>query len=231
MARARAFEDMAARDSPAKLSPEAFRDRLDVSRENMDRLTLYAACLERWRRRINLVGAASMADLWRRHMLDSAQLLHHLPASSGALIDLGSGAGFPGLVLAILTGRPVHLVEADSRKAAFLRECARLTGAPATVHACRIEQMTPIPAAVITARALAPLPRLLGLAWPFLAVSAAFAPICLFPKGAKWQQELTAAQNKWKMSVESLASMTESTGRILRLGDISRNDSAPMQER
>jgi 16S rRNA (guanine527-N7)-methyltransferase len=197
----------------------------------MERLQIYAECLERWGARINLVSPASMADLWRRHMLDSAQLVDLLPPRSTALVDLGSGAGFPGLVIAILSGLPVRLVEADSRKAAFLGEAARLTAAPATVHASRIEAVSPMQVDVITARALAPLPKLLAYAAPFMEISADREPICLFLKGAKWQEELTAAQKKWNMRADSLASVSDPTGRVLVLGNLWRKESAPKYER
>ncbi len=197
----------------------------------MERLRIYVDCLARWGARINLVSAASMADPWRRHMLDSAQLVDHLPLRSTELVDLGSGAGFPGLVLAIVSGRRVHLIESDSRKSAFLGECARLTEAPATIHTCRIEAMTALPVDVITARALAPLPRLLGYASPFLEISADRSPICLFLKGASWQEELTAAQKEWNMATDSLASISEAAGRVLVLDRISRKESAPHHER
>ena len=137
--------------------------------------TLYLELLGRWQRAINLVGPATLADPWRRHVLDFGQLLAHLPAPAGPLVDLGSGAGFPGLVLALLGVPEVALIESDRRKAAFLREVARATGAEVAVHAERIEVCTPWPAAVVTARALAPLPRLLPLAEPFLAAD---APVC-----------------------------------------------------
>lgn len=224
-------EAMTARKAPAKLSPAEFRDRVGVSRETMARLTTYAECLARWNKRINLVGAASMADPWRRHMLDSAQLVDHLPIRAGELVDLGSGAGFPGLVVAIISGIRTHLIEADTRKAAFLREAVRLTGASATVHAVRIEDLEPFPVDVITARALAPLPALLGHALPILEFCAENAPICLFLKGAKWQEELTAARKEWNMQADSLASVSDPAGRVLVLGDVSRKESAPKHER
>ncbi len=193
----------------------------------MERLTIYAERLIRWNTRINLVGAASMTDLWRRHMLDSAQLIDRLPPRAAELVDLGTGAGFPGLVLAILSGLRAHLVEADTRKAAFLSEVARLTEASATVHSIRIEYLEPFPVDVITARALAPLPRLLDYASPILEVSAGRAPICLFLKGAKWQEELTTAQKEWSMRADSFTSISDPTGRVLILGNVSRRESAP----
>ena len=193
----------------------------------MERLTIYADCLARWGERINLVSAASMADVWRRHMLDSAQLVDHVPASSAELIDFGSGAGFPGLVLAILTGHRTHLVESDTRKAAFLREAARLTDAAAVVHPVRIEDLEPFPVNVLTARALAPLNKLLGHAWPFLEISAGNAPICLFLKGARWREELTEARKEWNMRADSSASVSDPSGRVLVIGRVSRGECAP----
>ena len=193
----------------------------------MERLAIYAERLIRWNTRINLVGAASMADLWRRHMLDSAQLIDRLPRRATEIVDLGAGAGFPGLVLSILTGLRAHLIESDTRKAAFLNEVARLTEATATIHSVRIEDLEPFPVDVISARALAPLPRLLELASPILEISAGSMPSCLFLKGAKWREELTAAQKQWSMRANSFASISDPTGRVLVLGNVSRRESAP----
>src|SRR5918912_3476535 len=114
------------------LTPEGFAELVPVSRETLDRLAAYLDLLRRWQRTINLVGAATLDDPWRRHLLDSAQLLRFLPEGVRRLVDLGSGAGLPGLALAILGVPEVHLIESDRRKAAFLREAARATGAAAT---------------------------------------------------------------------------------------------------
>ncbi len=152
------------------LSPEAFRDETGVSRETLERLECHASLLRKWTAHINLVSRRSLADLWRRHMLDSAQLMPLLPPPADCprvLLDMGSGAGFPGLVLAIMGAGHVHLVESDQRKAAFLREAVRLTGATATVHGSRIERLDSFPADVITARALAPLATLMAYAERF----------------------------------------------------------------
>ncbi len=124
------------------LGRAGFAAAIDVSRETLERLTLYLELLGRWQRAINLVGPATLADPWRRHVLDSAQLLAHLPAPAGPLVDLGSGAGFPGMVLALLGVPGVALIEADRRKAEFLRQVARATGAEVAVHAERIERLT-----------------------------------------------------------------------------------------
>jgi len=152
---------------------------LSVSRETLERLQVYVDLLARWNSRINLVSTASLNDVWRRHILDSGQLIQHIDQGAQVLVDLGSGAGLPGLVLGILGVPNVHLVEADQRKAAFLREAARLTKTPATIHATRIEAATPVPAHVVTARALAPLSVLLEWSSRFVTE----ATICLFPKG------------------------------------------------
>ena len=122
------------------LGRAGFAAQVDVSRETLDRLTLYLELLERWQPAINLVGPATLADPWRRHLLDSAQLVAHLPARRPLLVDLGSGAGFPGMVLAILGAGPVTLIESDRRKAQFLREVARATATDVTIRAERIEQ-------------------------------------------------------------------------------------------
>ncbi len=133
-------------------------------------------------------------------------------------IDLGSGAGFPGLIVAIASGIPFDLIEADQRKAAFLREAVRLTGAPANVHAVRIEAATIPPAPLITARALAPLPKLLSLAAPLLAPNGT----CLFLKGANAEAELTDAAAQWHMRADRIPSRTAPGARILRITDLSR---------
>src|SRR5262245_2955176 len=156
---------------------------INVSRETLRRLATYAALLEKWQAKINLVGPATLPDLWRRHFLDSAQLLPLLGHPSGTLVDLGSGAGFPGLVLTIMTDWRVHLVDSDQRKCAFLRQVALDCGVldRVTIHAKRIEQVTGIAADVVTARACAPLVELLALAAPFVGQTGR----CLFLKGAQ----------------------------------------------
>ena len=142
------------------LSAEGFASQADVSRETLARLEAYAALLIKWNKRINLVSRASLADLWRRHMLDSAQLITALPPPPidrpRRLVDLGSGAGFPGLVLAALGARDVHLIEADRRKVEFLRAAARAMDTSVTVHPGRSESVAPLAAGVVTARACAP---------------------------------------------------------------------------
>jgi 16S rRNA (guanine527-N7)-methyltransferase len=210
------------------MTPEEFLQALqaldpDVSRETIAKLETYAALLRKWQKAINLVSGATLDDLWRRHFLDSAQLLPLLApveAGDGGITDLGSGAGFPGLVLAILSGRPAQLVESDQRKAAFLGEAARATGCAERVkiQAGRIEAQKTWTAGTVTARALAELGQLLDWAAPFVGADT----VLLFPKGAKADEELTAAERVWKMITERRRSITDSTGLILRLSHLER---------
>lgn len=193
---------------------------INVSRETLQGLATYAALLEKWQPKINLVGAATLPDLWRRHFLDSAQLLPLLPAASGTLADLGSGAGFPGLVLAIMTGWRVHLLDSDQRKCAFLRQVALDCGVldRVTIHAKRIEQVTGIAADVVTARACAPLAELLDLAAPFIGEKGTG----LFLKGAQAEEELTQAQRHWTMRLDKRASISDPAGTILIVSHLKR---------
>lgn len=183
-----------------------------VSRETEERLSLYCTLLRRWSARINLVARSDLDHLRARHINDCLQLLPLLPSVNYA-IDLGSGAGFPGLVLAIATGIHFNLIEADQRKAAFLREAARETAAPAQVHAVRIEAAALKPAALITARALAPLDILLSLATPLLDQGG----LCLFPKGRQADAELTRARQGWHMQVQCIPSCTQPESCILAI--------------
>ncbi|GAA0572000.1 16S rRNA (guanine(527)-N(7))-methyltransferase RsmG [Caenispirillum bisanense] len=198
------------------MTPEQFQAETGVSRETLDRLRLYADLLEKWQQRINLVGPATLPDLWRRHMLDSAQLWPLLPPEVPRLIDIGSGAGFPGLVLAILGVPEVHLIESDQRKGAFLREVARQTGATVTVHSARIEAIRDLTAPVVTARALAALPKLLDLAVPLLAPGG----VCLFLKGQNIVEELTSARKTWIFDEDRTPSRSDSTGLVLRVREV-----------
>ncbi len=198
------------------LGAEGFAAATGVSRETMARLKAYAALLASWSARINLVGRTTMDDLWRRHFLDSAQLLPLIPPGVRSLVDLGSGAGFPGLVLSILGVPGVELIEADNRKAAFLREAARITGTATIVRGCRIEAVAPHQADVLTARGCAPLDRLLTLGKRFIGPDT----VCLFPKGARAEEELTEAGKAWTMTVSRHPSRADSGGCILLLQQV-----------
>jgi 16S rRNA (guanine527-N7)-methyltransferase len=190
---------------------------IDVSRETADGLEALVSTLERWQKAINLVSRTTMGDVWRRHVLDSAQLKSLIPAEAKTLVDLGSGAGFPGLVVATL--RPdleVTLIESDARKAAFLGEAARrmTLEKPPKIVIGRIEAVAPTPADVITARALAPLGQLLTWADRHRTDTA----ICLFHKGKGWQAEVTEAMKDWDIPLQSFNSVTDLDAVILRIG-------------
>jgi 16S rRNA (guanine527-N7)-methyltransferase len=194
-----------------------------VSRETTERLTNYAALLRAWNPKINLVSRQTLADLEHRHFADSAQLLGHAPPGAATWVDLGSGGGFPGLVVAILAAelRPdlhVTLIESDQRKAVFLRTVAQRTGISATVLAERIEAVPPLGTDVLSARALAPLAALLDHAERHLRPGGT----ALFPKGASWRAELEEALERWRFDCENLPSATSPDGVILKLGEIAR---------
>jgi 16S rRNA (guanine527-N7)-methyltransferase len=203
------------------LGPQGFAEIVPVSRETLARLEAYAALLVRWSARINLVGRNTLVDLWRRHILDSAQLQPLVADSARSVIDLGSGAGFPGLVLAILGVQGLELVEADSRKCAFLREAARITEVDVTIRSCRIQAVPPHPVDVVTARACAPLERLLSFAAPFLADKSE----CLFLKGERVEDELTLARKHWTMTARLCQSRSDPRGVVLRLQQVAREHS------
>jgi 16S rRNA (guanine527-N7)-methyltransferase len=204
------------------LTPEAFATTCDVSRETLEGLRRYAEILVKWQKSINLVAPESLNDLWRRHMLDSAQLRTFLPPEAQSLVDMGSGAGFPGLVLAILGVPDVHLIEADARKCVFLAEAARAAGLTVgqnpTIHRARLEEVGGLRADIVTARACAPLVQLLAYAEPFLRPDS----ICVFPKGGRVDEELTEAEKTWRMTVERFPSLSDSTGTILRIRQVAR---------
>ncbi|MDR3529001.1 MAG: 16S rRNA (guanine(527)-N(7))-methyltransferase RsmG [Rhodopila sp.] len=180
------------------------------------RLRQFADLLLRWNTTLNLIAPRDADVVWDRHIADSLQLVPLMPVGIERAVDLGTGGGFPGLVLAIATGVPFDLIESDRRKASFLRTAVLETGAPATVHACRIEDAPVPPAGLVTARALAPLPRLLPLAARFLTADGA----CLFLKGAKVDDELTAAEKEWAMTVSRVPSKTSADGVILRITEL-----------
>jgi 16S rRNA (guanine527-N7)-methyltransferase len=200
------------------LTPEEFAAETGVSRETLARLEAYAALLAQWNERINLVARETLRDPWRRHFLDSAQLLPFVPEGARSLVDLGSGAGFPGLVLAILGVPGVELVESDARKCAFLREAARIAQAPVTIHNARIESLPPHPVDVVTARGCAPLDRILLLSEDLIGSQTR----CIFLKGERAEEELTAARRAWNMTALLHPSRSDPRGVILALEQIAR---------
>ena len=197
---------------------ESFIAQCRVSRETLDRLDRYALLLEKWQRKINLVSATTLPELWTRHFRDSAQLSQFTPASAARAIDLGSGAGFPGLILSIFGIAEMHLVESDARKAAFLREVVRELSLNAEVHNKRIEDMPVQEFPLITARGLAALPELLPLLHRFWGKQS----IALLLKGQRLTLELTEASKIWNLQHETLPSQTDKTGAILKLTGIEK---------
>jgi 16S rRNA (guanine527-N7)-methyltransferase len=183
-----------------------------------DALRIFADLLLRWNTTLNLIAPKDTDRLWERHIEDSLQLVPLIAPGTPRAIDLGTGGGFPGLILAIATGIPFDLIESDRRKAAFLRTAIRETGAPATVHDIRIEAAAVPPAPLITARALAPLSRLLPLAARLLTPDG----VCLFLKGAKLREELAAVAGDWVMTTDLTASRTSPEGAILRIQGLRR---------
>jgi len=179
-------------------------------------LTVFADLLRKWNKTINLVSAGDLDQLWPRHIEDSLQLGTIAGPLPPHAIDLGSGAGFPGLVLAIAFGIEVELIEQDQRKAAFLREAVMATGANAHVHASKIERAALPPAPLVVSRALAPLPTLLRLAMPLLTEDG----FCLFPKSRAAEAEITEAERHWSMRIERLSSRTDANGMILKVGGL-----------
>jgi 16S rRNA (guanine527-N7)-methyltransferase len=202
---------MATRDLPG----------LDVSPATLQRLEAFEALARRWTDKINLVAPSTVPDLWTRHIADSAQLWPFAPEGARTWADLGSGGGFPGLVIAILAAEVgtlhVTLIESDQRKCAFLRTAARELGVKATVIDQRVEAAPPQEASVVSARALAPLPALL----PLVARHLAPGGTALLPKGRDFASELDAARAQgWTFAAEAFPSATDHSARLLRLKDL-----------
>jgi len=188
------------------------------------RLALYVDLLARWRTATNLISEASFAEVWTRHIADSAQLLALAPHAR-SWVDMGSGAGFPGMVIAIqladVPGARVHCIESDRRKCAFLREVARAVGAPAEIHAARIESIDPdalAPVDAVAARALAPLPRLIEFARVWIAHGA----VALFPRGRSAQAQLETLSATPDLAIDFVASKLDPEAAILRVRSASK---------
>jgi len=198
--------------------------RLGVSRESLARLEVLVSVLGRWQKRINLIAPSTLAEIWNRHILDSAQLLPLIPKGVEAIADLGSGGGFPSLVLAAIQPAKVHLYESNAKKVAFLEEALRQMKVEAVVH-CQRLQLREAPqnmpkVQLVTARAFAPLSELLAYAEPFMAQGATG----LFHKGQDVDAELTQAAKSWKITAQKHSSLTDSKAVILDVKEIIRVD-------
>jgi 16S rRNA (guanine527-N7)-methyltransferase len=214
-------------------NPESDRERAltltPVSRETAARLDRFVDLLLRWQRTTNLIAPSTVSNLWTRHVADSLQLVELAPGAR-TWVDMGTGGGFPGLVLACaLADRPgarVHLVESNTKKAAFLREAIAVTQAPATVHPLRMEKFvesSPPVADVVTARAVSRLALLLEICRPLLQRGACG----LFPKGQDVGVELTEASKCWSLTVDLVSSRTDAAARIVRIKALERKQKVP----
>ncbi len=203
------------------LSSDSFASLFGVSDDQIARLEIYAALLARWQGAVNLVSPSTLGDIWRRHFADSAQLVRHID-SPGVCVDLGSGAGFPGMIIAMLAGDQsggpqVHLIESNGRKCAFLREVARKTGTSVEIHQARIEAVAGAgivgKADVVVARALAPLADLLALSQPFFRRGTR----ALFLKGRSAASEVEQAGKSWRFRHQAHRSATDVEGTVLEI--------------
>ncbi len=198
-------------------------NQLNVSRETMDNLQTLVSLLKKWNKTINLVGKSTIEQIWARHILDSAQMWQHRPHNLETWVDLGSGGGFPGLVVAILakadaSSAVFHLIESDARKCAFLRNVSRETSINTKIHVCRIESAESISADVVSARALASVDVLFDYSQKFLSKNA----YCLFLKGQSCATEVENARDSWQFQSETTKSLSDSHGAILKAWNIKR---------
>lgn len=204
-------------------SVEDFAATFNVSRETIERLQIYEDLLKRWNPKINLVANSTLDTTWSRHFADSAQILGLAPEGQLNWLDIGSGAGFPGLVIAALSQGETRqismtLVESDQRKSVFMRTAAREMGLSVSVKTERIENLPDQNADIISARALAALSKLLSFSEQHRKKSG----VCLFPKGERADFELTEAAQCWNISYEKFPSMTDSDAMIIRIGEFQR---------
>ncbi|MDE4192134.1 16S rRNA (guanine(527)-N(7))-methyltransferase RsmG [Phaeobacter gallaeciensis] len=204
------------------MTPEALLERLNVSRETLDRLKIFEQVLLKWNPKINLVSRNSLDDLWTRHIIDSVQVFRCV-FPPNHWVDIGSGGGLPGVIVAIMAAEEspntkVTLIESDQRKSAFLRTAARECGAKLTVISKRIEQADPQNADVLSARALADLSLLLEFSERHLSPTGT----ALFPKGANWKKEVDNARQRWRFDFEPITSLTEPDAVVLKIEGVAR---------
>jgi 16S rRNA (guanine527-N7)-methyltransferase len=193
---------------------------MNVSRETKGSLEIYAALLAKWNKSINLVAPSTIPNLWERHIEDSLQLIPFLPESPSLLLDIGSGAGLPGVVLSLCTPHQVTMIDSDTKKCLFLNEVKRHTAASFTVICARIEKTNHVPYDVITSRACASLPTLVRFSKPFLKEKS----YCLFHKGKNYIKEVEEARKEWYFDLEIYPSCTDNDAAILKLSNIESRD-------
>lgn len=202
---------------------QSYDSLMDVSRETIVKLEVFSGLLQKWTKSINLIAPSSVENIWARHIVDSAQLYHLAPKAWNKWVDLGSGGGLPGIVIAILDdqSRPVTLIESDKRKCLFLDTVRRELSLNISVQNARIEACDLDDIDIVSARALAPLTNLLNYAGSMLSLDG----IALFPKGAQYQSELEHAQKNWHFEVEEHQSQTNADSRVLRISRIRPRES------
>lgn len=193
-----------------------FQNQTGVSRETLDKFSRYVELLNKWQKAINLVSKTTLPDVWNRHILDSYQILGHAPIQNGVWVDMGSGAGFPALIVAMATDFDVHIIESDTRKCQFMREVSRETSSKVTIHSKRIENIEPFEADIISARALASLEKLLNFSAPFSTEKTTH----LYLKGQDVDVELTNAAKCWRMDAIKHPSLSSSEGSVLELRNV-----------
>ena len=189
---------------------------VSVSRETFERLSLYHDLLLKWQAKVNLISPDTVAIAWQRHFLDALQILPLIDSLDNKIIDLGTGAGFPGMVLAIAAAGNVHLIESDTKKILFLREAARITGTKISIHHGRIEEKLTSFGDIIVSRACAPLDTLLSLASNYVS----HETICLFHKGKNYSKEIDDAELHWSFIQDVVLSITDTQSAILKLTSI-----------
>jgi 16S rRNA (guanine527-N7)-methyltransferase len=189
-----------------------------VSRETLHKLEIYVALLLKWQTKINLISNTTVNDVWKRHILDAIQLLSFYDHETSTLLDIGTGAGIPGLLLAIAGNKKTILVESDTRKSAFLKEAARVTDSNVEIHNKRIESLKFQDIDVITSRACANIHQLLIYSSNFLSNNT----VCLFPKGENYTKEVEEAQKNWHFSYDVFPSLSDSSGNIIKIYNITK---------
>ncbi len=188
----------------------------ELSTDALEKLELYKSELIKWQKKINLVSNSTIKDIWQRHFLDSAQLFPLMAGIDGIKLDIGSGAGFPALVLAIMGVDGYQLIESDIRKTIFLKEIARKCELDVIIHAKRIEMAEVKNVKLITARALADLNKLFEYSEPFLNSDT----ICLFQKGQNGEQEVIDAKKNWSFDLEEFKSISDDNAYIYKCSNL-----------
>jgi 16S rRNA (guanine527-N7)-methyltransferase len=217
---------------PDILAFDLLNKHLSVSRETFDRLKAYHDLLLKWQTRVNLISADTISEMWKRHFLDSLQLLKHIENTDKKIIDLGSGAGFPGMAIAIAGASNVHLIESDGKKIQFLKEVARITKTDVAIHHARIEDKATPAGDIIISRACSPLDKLLSHSLHYVS----HETICLFHKGKNYSKELEEAKAHWNFQYIVLPSVTDTPdavnqqGVILKLTNVSKQTGVSKRE-